>query len=193
MTKDARNDLAQRYFQVPWDELGDAEQRVLETIMTQSLTSRDAADIMADSATMGERLADRVAKWGGSWTFIITFSLILLFWMVLNSRVFDHLGLVFDPYPFIFLNLMLSTLAAVQAPVIMMSQNRQGAKDRLAASLDFETNLRTEIEILRLHAKIDGMVCDQLTQLTEQQARLIEQLEQAVGQSGGQPGAAPTS
>ena len=176
MNKDARNDLAQLYFQSTWDELGAEEQRVLETILSQSVTSRDVADVMAERASFGERLADRVAQWGGSWSFIIAFSLVLLFWMVLNSEVFTKLGLVFDPYPFIFLNLVLSTLAAVQAPIIMMSQNRQAVKDRLAASVDFETNLRAEIEILRLHAKIDGLVCDQLNVLARQQAELLAQL-----------------
>jgi uncharacterized membrane protein len=176
VNKDARNDLAQLYFQSTWDELGAEEQRVLETILSQSVTSRDVADVMAERASFGERLADRVAQWGGSWSFIIAFSLVLLFWMVLNSEVFTKLGLVFDPYPFIFLNLVLSTLAAVQAPIIMMSQNRQAVKDRLAASVDFETNLRAEIEILRLHAKIDGLVCDQLNVLARQQAELLAQL-----------------
>lgn len=176
MNKDARNDLAQLYFQSTWNELGAEEQRVLETILSQSVTSRDVADVMAERASFGERLADRVAQWGGSWSFIIAFALVLLFWMVLNSEVFTKLGLVFDPYPFIFLNLVLSTLAAVQAPIIMMSQNRQAVKDRLAASVDFETNLRAEIEILRLHAKIDGLVCDQLNVLARQQAELLAHL-----------------
>jgi uncharacterized membrane protein len=90
---------------------------------------------------------------------------ILLGWMLLNSDVLGHFGLVFDPYPYIFLNLMLSTLAAIQAPVIMMSQNRQSAKDRLAASLDYRTNLRVEIDILRLHHKLDSTVVERLDSL----------------------------
>ena len=90
---------------------------------------------------------------------------VLLGWMVLNSNVLGRMGLVFDPYPYIFLNLMLSTLAAVQAPVIMMSQNRQAAKDRLTAALDYETNLRAELEILRLHRKMDEGVIARLTRI----------------------------
>ena len=109
-------------------------------------------------ASRGDRLADRVASVGGSWGFIIAFGLVLLGWMLLNSQVLQHFGMAFDPYPFIFLNLMLSTLAAIQAPIIMMSQNRQAAKDRLTASVDYEINLRAELEIMRLQHKIDTLV-----------------------------------
>jgi uncharacterized membrane protein len=119
---------------------------------------RDASDVADEAATFGERLSDRVAAIGGSWSFIIAFTLVLLGWMLLNSDVLAHWGHAFDPYPYIFLNLMLSTLAAIQAPVIMMSQNRQAAKDRLAARLDYEVNLRTEQALQRLHARIDTAV-----------------------------------
>ncbi len=100
----------------------------------------------------------------------------MLGWMLLNTDVLSHFGMAFDPYPYIFLNLMLSTLAAVQAPIIMMSQNRQAAKDRLAASLDFEVNLRAELEIMRLHEKIDQRIQQRLDQILE---RLPEQPPQA--------------
>ena len=120
-------------------------------------TGNIAADIGDAQASTGDRLADRVAAVGGSWGFIIVFTLVLLGWMLLNSEVLQRFGLAFDPYPFIFLNLMLSTLAAVQAPIIMMSQNRQSAKDRLTASVDYEINLRAELEIMRLHEKLDQM------------------------------------
>ena len=103
------------------------------------------------NSSFGDRLADRVARVGGSWSFIIAFGLVLATWMLLNSRVLQAMGMPpFDAYPFIFLNLLLSTLAAVQAPVIMMSQNRQSAKDRVSAQHDYEVNLRTQLEILRL-------------------------------------------
>ncbi len=127
--------------------------------------TRDAADVADAAATFGERLSDRVAAVGGSWGFIIAFTAVLIGWMLLNSDVLAHLGHAFDPYPYIFLNLMLSTLAAVQAPIIMMSQNRQAAKDRLAARLDYEVNLRTEQAMEHLHATIDtaiGMRLDAL-------------------------------
>lgn len=121
------------------------EIKVLEGIHRGEPTSRDAADVAAESATFGERLSDRVAAVGGSWRFIVAFSLILIAWMILNTDVLSMFGMAFDPYPYIFLNLMLSTVAAVQAPIIMMSQNRQAAKDRIAASLDYEVNLRAEL------------------------------------------------
>ncbi|SEN72875.1 Uncharacterized membrane protein [Sphingomonas gellani] len=143
-------------------ELGEEERRVLDSIEAGTPVSRDAADEADLRAGYGDRLADRVAAIGGSWSFIIGFSAVLLGWMLLNSDVLAHFGMAFDPYPYIFLNLMLSTLAAIQAPVIMMSQNRQATKDRLAARLDYETNLRAELEILRLHAKIDNLVVERL-------------------------------
>ncbi len=127
--------------------------------------ARDASDVADEIATFGDRLSDRVAAIGGSWSFIIAFGLALLGWMLLNSDVLTHFGHAFDPYPYIFLNLMLSTLAAIQAPVIMMSQNRQAAKDRLAARLDYEVNLRTELALHQLHERIDTMVGTRLDEL----------------------------
>jgi uncharacterized membrane protein len=113
----------------------------------------DANILFDERLTFGERLADRVAAIGGSWSFIIGFGLFLVAWAALNTLVLA--ARAFDPFPFIFLNLMLSMLAALQAPIIMMSQNRQAAKDRLEARLDYETNLRSEAEIAGLHEKID--------------------------------------
>jgi uncharacterized membrane protein len=141
------------------------ERNVLASMRDRRPLSRDAADEADARSTFGDRLADRVAAVGGSWSFIIGFTLVLVGWMLLNSDVLAHFGHAFDPYPYIFLNLMLSTLAAVQAPIIMMSQNRQAAKDRLAASLDYEVNLRTELEMLRLHETIDLAVCRRLDEV----------------------------
>ncbi|MEH3040143.1 MAG: DUF1003 domain-containing protein [Sphingomonas paucimobilis] len=109
---------------------------------------RDPNTAFDDTMTLGERLADRVAAIGGSWGFITAFCLFLVGWSVLNTIVLGTRA--FDPFPFIFLNLMLSMLAALQAPIIMMSQNRQAAKDRLEARMDYETNLRAEAQINRL-------------------------------------------
>jgi len=142
--------------------LDDEERRVIAGIQAGTTVSRDAADVADEQAKFGDRLADRVAAVGGSWGFIIGFAVVLFGWMILNSDILGHVGRAFDPYPFIFLNLLLSTLAAIQAPVIMMSQNRQSAKDRLAASLDYETNLRAELDILRVHHKLDHIVLDRL-------------------------------
>ena len=137
--------------------LDDEERRVLESMRLRRQTSRDAVDIAEVHATYGDRMADKVAAVGGSWGFIIAFSVVLFGWMIVNTGILGRIGLAFDPYPYIFLNLMLSTLAAVQAPIIMMSQNRQGEKDRLAASHDYEVNLRAELEIMQLHEKIDTL------------------------------------
>ena len=152
------NDLSLRLLGRAFDELDAEEGRVVQAIAQRAPTSRDAADLGDAQASTGDRLADRVAAVGGSWGFIIVFAVVLFGWMLLNSEVLQRFGLAFDPYPFIFLNLMLSTLAAIQAPIIMMSQNRQAAKDRLTASVDYEVNLRAELEIMRLHHKIDALV-----------------------------------
>ncbi|MGP7795031.1 DUF1003 domain-containing protein [Sphingomonas sp. CLY1604] len=165
-------DFALRLLRKTPDALDPEERRVLASLDDGTIVSRDAADEADARASLGDRLADRVAAIGGSWGFIIAFTLVLLGWMLLNSDVLVHFGAAFDPYPYIFLNLMLSTLAAIQAPVIMMSQNRQAAKDRLAASLDYETNLRAELDILRLHHKLDGVVLDRLAALEEKIDRL---------------------
>ena len=151
-------DLSLRLLGRSLDELDDDERRVLDAIAERRLTSRDAADLVDAETSFGARLSDKVAAVGGSWGFIILFTVVLLGWMLLNSEVLARWGLAFDPYPFIFLNLMLSTLAAVQAPIIMMSQNRASAKDRIAAGLDYEINLRAELEIMRLHHKIDELM-----------------------------------
>ena len=158
-------DIAQRLLRKPAHALDPEERRVLDSIDSGTIVSRDAADEADARSSFGERLSDRVAAIGGSWTFIIAFTAVLIGWMLLNSDVLAHFGAAFDPFPYIFLNLMLSTVAAIQAPVIMMSQNRQAAKDRLAASLDYETNLRAELDILRLHEKLDGVVLDRLAAL----------------------------
>ncbi|BBB08206.1 DUF1003 domain-containing protein [Sphingopyxis sp. EG6] len=152
------NDLSLRLLGRAFDDLDPEEGRVVEAIAKRGPSSRDAADMGDAQASTGDRLADKVAAVGGSWGFIIVFALVLFGWMLLNSEVLERWGMAFDPYPFIFLNLMLSTLAAVQAPIIMMSQNRQAAKDRLTASVDYEINLRAELEIMRLHHKIDALV-----------------------------------
>ena len=131
---------------------------LLRTHVTRNLNVEEE-----ERLTLGEHIADRVAAFGGSWTFIIVFGVVLAVWMGVNFllvlRGAGH-GLspdksAFDPYPFILLNLVLSTLAALQAPVIMMSQNRQAAKDRLKADLEYQVNLKAELEVAQLHCKVD--------------------------------------
>jgi uncharacterized membrane protein len=130
--------------------------------------------------TFGQRLADRVTLFGGSWTFLIYFGVLLFAWVVVNSVLLPQRA-TFDPYPYIFLNLVLSMMSAVQAPVIMMSQNRQDEKDRAAIKHDYEVNLKTEREIQSLHRKLDS-----LTALHEaEMERLLRLLEQhSLGDTG---------
>lgn len=133
------------------------ERRVLEHLAKQCVTSRNADDIADESSTYWDRLADRVAAIGGSWPFIFTSLVVLVAWMLLNTGVLARWHVQFDPFPYVFLNLILSMVAALQAPVIMMSQNRAAAKDRVAAGHDYEVNLRAELEIVQLHKRIDDM------------------------------------
>jgi uncharacterized membrane protein len=136
--------------------LSPLERDVIDRIATRKVTTRHH-DVQQNTG-FGARLADRVAAIGGSWGFISSFGLVLFGWMIINSPMLKSFGVQFDPYPFIFLNLMLSMLAAIQAPIIMMSQNRQGEKDRIAAKHDYQVNLRAELEILLLHEKLEHMM-----------------------------------
>jgi len=141
-----------------FDDLEPDEQRVLKRVASGSFTGRDADELARGQETWGDQLADRVAAIGGSWGFIIGFGVVLVAWTALNSGALGLLGLrTFDAYPFIFLNLILSMLAAVQAPIILMSQNRQAHKDRITARHDYEVNLRTQIEILRLAHRVEKL------------------------------------
>jgi uncharacterized membrane protein len=151
-------ELARRYLAKDPHALDPEERNVLESFEARRPISQDAADIEEAQASFGDRLADRVAAVGGSWGFIIAFGVILFGWMLLNSDILAHWNRAFDPYPYIFLNLVLSMLAAIQAPIIMMSQNRSSDRDRVAASHDYEVNLRAELEIMRLHEKIDALM-----------------------------------
>ncbi|WP_343061220.1 DUF1003 domain-containing protein [Novosphingobium flavum] len=140
----------------PYHELDEEEQHILRRVMSSKI-ELDPDETEAAKGNFGDRLADRVAAIGGSWSFIIVFAVVLLAWMLVNGPLAKRWGVVWDGYPFIFLNLVLSTLAALQAPIIMMSQNRQAKKDRISNRHDYEVNLRTTVELLRLHRKIDGV------------------------------------
>ncbi|WP_417425518.1 DUF1003 domain-containing protein [Hoeflea sp.] len=166
--------LAERLLQSGYDDLPQREQRVLGRIAKRAAISQNINETYRDSMTFGQRVADRVASFGGSWTFIISFLVLLVGWVCLNALLLSRTT-VFDPYPFVFLNLILSMLAALQAPVIMMSQNRQSIKDRLAAAHDYEVNLKAELEIMDLHEKLDQVRNFQLTQIMSgQEEQLIE-------------------
>lgn len=155
--------LAKAMFGVKFHELGDQEQKVIESIANKEPLPENINLLFHEKLTFGQKMADKVASFGGSWTFIILFAILMLIWIAINSWLVlaDQ---AFDPYPYILLNLALSTLAAMQAPIIMMSQNRQAAKDRFEIAANYEISLKTDIEITRLHQKIDD-----LTQLLKTQ------------------------
>ncbi|SCB43381.1 DUF1003 domain-containing protein [Rhizobium multihospitium] len=158
------------HFDKTTDQLGDIEKRVLKKAHERKIISTDInAAISAESST-GQRLADGIARVGGSWSFIIAFLLFLVFWCAINTILLTTNA--FDPYPFIFLNLVLSMLAAIQAPIIMMSQNRQAERDRFEAAKDYEVNLKSELEVLSLHQKIDMQVLTELAVVREELAKL---------------------
>src|SRR6478736_9061725 len=151
-------------------EISEMEQQVIESIAKNELLSKDLEEELNKDLTHGQRVADRIASFGGSWTFIGFFFLFLLLWMAIN--IFVLVKKPFDPYPFILLNLILSCLAAIQAPVIMMSQNRKEEKDRKRSQNDYKVNLKAELEIKLLHEKIDHMIIHQNQRLLE-----IQQLQ----------------
>ncbi len=157
-------------------ELSTLDQDVIESLHQRELLSSNISAEFDQQFTFGERLADRIAAFGGSWTFILWFGAVLTFWIVLN--VVFLATRAFDPYPFILLNLILSSLAALQAPVIMMSQNRSEARDRLRGENDYKVNLKAELEIRHLHEKIDHLLRRQWQRLLEIQQIQIELLEE---------------
>lgn len=156
-------------------ELSQLDRQVLDSFEKGASTVQAGAVIFDRNLTFGERIADKVASFGGSWTFILLFIAVLLAWMALN--ISGLLATPFDPFPFILLNLVLSCVAALQAPVIMMSQRRQEEKDRLRAENDYMINLRAELEIRQLHEKIDHQMAKQWERLAELQQIQIELLE----------------
>jgi len=156
-------------------ELGALERQVVESLAREETVSRDVEAAWEGGRTLGERVADAVADFGGSWTFIMLFFAVLAVWMGFNVWVSTRD--VFDPYPFILLNLVLSCLSATQAPIIMMSQNRQEAKGRLRSQNDFQVNLKAELEIRHLHEKVDHMISRQWERLAEIQQIQLEILQ----------------
>jgi uncharacterized membrane protein len=142
----------------------------------KQLATASVNDAVASTETAGDRIADRVARFGGSWTFILLFVATLIVWVALNGFLMKAQAGAFDPYPFVFLNLILSMVAALQAPIILMSQNRQANRDRVAASLDYDVNLNAELEIMAVHEKLDGFRIDRFHALVEKQHAMLEEL-----------------
>jgi uncharacterized membrane protein len=157
-------------------ELTTLEQQVVASLRDEEILSRDLNAEFSGRQGLGGRLADRMAEVAGSWVFIGCFMFVLLGWITVNSIHF--MGHRFDPFPFILLNLVLSCIAAIQAPIIMMSQNRQESKDRLRAEHDYRVNLKAEIEIRALHGKLDELITHQWQRLLEIQQIQMELLEE---------------
>ena len=157
-------------------ELSALEEQVIKSLREQELLSRNINVEYDRQRSIGEVMADRLADFGGSWLFIGIFCVVLAAWIVLNSVVL--LVKPFDPYPYIFLNLLLSCIAAMQAPVILMSQNRQAARDRMQAEHDYRINLKAELEIRHLHEKIDHLLMNQWQRLMEIQQIQMDLMEE---------------
>jgi uncharacterized membrane protein len=146
-------------------ELSDLEKQVMESIQDKELLAENVNLQFEKGLTLGQRLSDGLSNFAGSWRFIIGFAIVLIVWVVVNVSVL--VSKAFDPYPFILLNLVLSCLAAIQAPIILMSQNRQEQKDRIRAESDYQTNLKAELEIRHLHEKLDHLIRNQWQRLLE--------------------------
>ena len=173
---DCRRDYVKEVLQEELGELSALDQEVVESLREHEIITSNISKQFETKLTFGERLSDRIASFGGSWRFLITFAAVIFVWIGANVVLLATRA--FDPYPFILLNLILSCLAAVQAPVIMMSQNRSEARDRLRAENDYKVNLKAELEIRHLHEKIDHLLRKQYNRLFEIQQIQIELLEE---------------
>ncbi|MFA6272137.1 MAG: DUF1003 domain-containing protein [Patescibacteria group bacterium] len=157
------------------------QNEVLKSIKENETITENDNVLAKEDLKLGDKISDRVALFGGSWKFIIIFFIILFGWISLNSMLI--LKKPFDPYPFILMNLILSCIAAIQAPIIMMSQNRQEKKDRIRSENDYKVNLKSEIEIRTLHEKVDHLLLDQwskMMQIQEMQIEILEEIKKKV-------------
>ena len=170
-----------------YDALDPRTQKVARHVAARTHIARDVRRELDPHPTRGQRAADAVAMFGGSWTFVGLFAATMLAWVVINGVLLLTRGSTFDPYPYILLNLFLSMLAAIQAPVILMSQNRQGEKDRASAEHDYEVNLKAELEIMLLHQKIDALRETQWRELIALQQEQIQLLTGLVGSRAAGP------
>lgn len=171
------DEIAKRLLGAPYEALDEAAKKVARHVAARTHIAHNVAtDLTARERPFGQRAADAVASFGGSWTFVGLFAATMLLWVVLNAILLAGGGKTFDPYPYILLNLFLSMLAAIQAPIILMSQNRQSEKDRASADHDYEVNLKAELEIMLLHEKIDLLREKQWAELLEIQKKQLELL-----------------
>jgi uncharacterized membrane protein len=171
-----RRDYVKEVLEDEIGELSALDQEVVDSLQEREILSENIGKEFDKDLTFGERLSDRIASFGGSWSFIIIFFAVLMIWIVINGVMLATRA--FDPYPFILMNLILSCLAAIQAPIIMMSQNRAEARDRARAENDYKVNLKAELEIRHLHEKIDHLLRNQYNRLFEIQQIQIELLEE---------------
>jgi uncharacterized membrane protein len=171
-------ELAHHLLRKGFDDLTERERRVLNRIASRVHIAQNVNRVFDEQLTFGERLSDRISAFGGSWPFIILFGVTLAVWIILNSILLGNRA--FDRYPYILLNLVLSMLAAIQAPVIMMSQNRQAAKDRVAAAHDYEVNLKAELEIMGIHEKLDELRQTHIAKFLERQDQQLELIAKLV-------------
>jgi uncharacterized membrane protein len=178
------HELSLQLLHKKFDSLSPREQHVIRLISQRLHVSRDVITELEESLSFGQRMADRVAEFGGSWTFILLFFCLMLIWIGTNSYVLIQWQKpFFDPYPYIFLNLVLSMMAAVQAPIILMSQNRQTSKDRVDAAHDYEVNLKAELEIMALHEKLDALrehQWEELITMQQEQIHLLTSLTEGL-------------
>ena len=170
------DDIASRLLGVPLASLDARAQKVAQHVAARKHIARNVTQDLP-APTFGQRAADAVASFGGSWTFVGLFAAVMLTWVGLNGVLLMARGKTFDPYPYILLNLFLSMLAAIQAPVILMSQNRQSEKDRIGAEHDYEVNLKAEIEIMLLHEKLDALREQQWQELLAIQTQQLTLLQ----------------
>ncbi len=175
-----RNKYIQQMMEEEKGELTELENSVVQSLKDHEILTRNVDAEYEGKLKLGDRLSDKLAAYGGSWKFLITFATILTIWIIINSVVL--LLRPFDPFPFILLNLVLSCLAAIQAPVIMMSQNRQEAKDRVRSEHDYQINLKAELEIRNLHQKIDHLLTHQWERLVQIQQVQLEMMEELKSQ-----------
>ncbi|MEQ1954321.1 DUF1003 domain-containing protein [Mesorhizobium yinganensis] len=178
-------EIARRWLTRRPESLSETEKGVLQSAIDRRTISRDINAVHEHKMSTGDRIADGIARIGGSWSFILSFLVFLVIWTVGNTLLLASGA--FDPYPYIFLNLVLSMLAAIQAPVIMMSQNRQAERDRLDASHDYEVNLKAEIEIMALHEKFDDIRHQDILTVRDEIVALramLERIESRLAETG---------
>ncbi|ANB16756.1 DUF1003 domain-containing protein [Dokdonella koreensis] len=183
-------ETARKLLQTELDGLPADERAVIERFIARRSVSRNIVREFESGRRLGDRIADRVAAVGGSWAFILAFLAALVVWMIFNTFVLAREA--FDPYPYILLNLVLSCVAAIQAPIIMMSQNRQAATDRLGAQHDYEVNVKSELEIMQVHEKLNALRERDWAVLVELQNRQIQMLQRLIEAQAGIGTGGPT-